>query len=344
MIDFLVVELADLRDWLVERGYPGFQAEQIYSWVFDKGVRDWQHMTNLSAPLREELAKGFRLTALQPRRDRAGAGGVQKFLWQLIDKNYVDSVMTPGRQGWKLSISSQVGCPAACTFCASGKRFVRNLQPAEMIDQFLQARAWVQERGARDIGHISFDGMGEPFKNTNSILTTLDVLCERLGFPAKKITMSTVGMIEGIERLLQAQLAVNLIVGLHAGNQQLRQKLVPYAKKNKLPELMDICRRYSMQMGIPIQFDYVMIEGVNDHPDQAFELTHLIKKMRCQLRLLPFNPTPGIHFKPSSKKAIKAFRSVLFGSKIPNTLEEGKGQDIGAALGQLSPMTQQIPT
>lgn len=337
MIDFLAISLSDLRHWLIEHGFQPFQAEPIFAWVYERGVRNWKVMSNLAAPLREALAKSFRLGVLQPKRQRAGEGGVQKFLWQLIDKSHMDSVLTPSRYGWQLTVSTQVGCPVGCIFCASGKRFIRNLQPAEMIDQFLLARDWAQEQGSRTIARIAFDGMGEPLKNVKPLLAALEAFCDpqRIGFPAKKITISTVGIIEGIERLLQAQLPLQLTVGLHAPNQKLRQKLVPYAKKYRLPDLITVCRRYSMQTGQPVSFDYVLIEGFNDHPDQALELAHLVKNMRCQVRLLACHPVPGLPYRAPSKKAIKAFRSVLFGSKVPNKLEDGLGQDIGAALGQL---------
>ncbi len=343
MIDFLSISLSELRHWLVEHGHQTFQAESIFAWVYEKGIRDWKRMTNLAAPLRESLTKSFRLGVLEPKRVRAGAGGVQKFLWQLIDKSHVDSILTPSRYGWQLTMSTQVGCPVGCIFCASGKRFVRNLQPAEIIDQFLQGRDWAAQQGNRTIGRIAFDGMGEPLKNVKPLLAALEALCDpqRIGFPSKKITISTVGIIDGIERLLQAQLPLQLTVGLHAPNQKLRQKLVPYAKKYRLPELMTVCRRYSMQTGQPVSFDYVLIDGFNDHPDQALELAHLVKNMRCQIRLLACNPVPGLPYRPPSKKAIKAFRSVLFGSKVGNKLDDGLGQDIGAALGQLGPYAKE---
>lgn len=345
MIDFLSLSLADLRTWLLERGYPAFQAEQIFSWVYGKGARSWDGMTNLSAALREALAPAFRLQVLQPCRHRAGDDRVQKFQWQLVDKSYMESVLVPDKGGWHLSASSQVGCPGGCSFCASGKRFVRNLHTSEMVDQALQARRWIVEAGGKDINHIFFDGMGEPLKNMTALLATLEALCDRdkMQFNPKRITVSTVGVIEGIERLLDARIPVNLTVGLHASNQSLRQKVIPYAKRNRIHELLDVCRRYAAQMGVPVTFDYAMLAGFNDHPDKALELSHLVKNIRCQIRLIPYHPVPGLSWQTPGKKEIKAFRSVLFGNKVANTLYEGKGVSIGAALGQLSPKSVTVP-
>ena len=170
------------------------------------------------------------------------------------------------------------------------------------------------------------------------LLATLEVLVDpqRIGFNPRKITISTVGIVEGISALLQARIPLNLTVGLHAPNQRLRQKLIPYAKRNRVPELMDICRRYAMQVGVPVTFDYVVLAGVNDHPDMALELAHLVKQLRCQVRVIPYNPVVGFSWQAPPKKAVKAFRSVLFGNKIANSIYEAKGSDIHAALGQLA--------
>ncbi|MDP1835719.1 MAG: 23S rRNA (adenine(2503)-C(2))-methyltransferase RlmN [Chlamydiales bacterium] len=338
MMDFFTIELTDLRRWMQENGYQPFQAEQIFDWVYEKGATDWGSMTNLGAPIREALAKAFRLATLKPKQHRESPDGVQKVTWALVDGSLTDTVLTPSRQGWHLTMSTQVGCPVGCAFCASGKRFVRNLQPAEVFEQFLRARQWVREQGTKEIITVGLDGMGEPLKHVKGLLAVLDGFI-RVGFSPNKITIPTIGLIEGIEQLLQLKVRLNLKVGLHAPTQILRQKLVPYAKKNRLEALMTVCRRYSMQTGLPVTFDYVMIAGVNDHPDQALELAHLLKHLRCQVRLIPYNPVQGFRWQTPDKRAIKAFRTVLFGSKIPNSLIEDPGVAISAGLGQLAPRT-----
>lgn len=338
MIDFFTISVSDLRQWMLENEYPAFQAEQIFAWIYEKNVLDWNAMTNLSAPLRTALVKAFRLSTLKLVNERSNDSGVHKFSWGLIDGSVVETVLTLTRQGWHQTLSTQVGCPAACVFCASGKRFVRNLQPAEVIEQYLRAKAWAAERGSKEIIHVAFDGMGEPLKNVKSLMAAIEGLSQA-GMRPNRMTVSTVGLVEGIEQLLTSRVRINLRVGLHAANQSLRQKIVPYAKRNRMDVLISVCRRYAMQTGLPVMFDYVMIAGLNDSPDQALELAHLIKQLRCQVRLIPCNPILGFKGEAPSKKAIKAFRTVLFGSKIVNALYEEQGASIVAGLGQLAVRT-----
>jgi 23S rRNA (adenine2503-C2)-methyltransferase len=339
MIDFIGVSLADLQAWLLQRNYPAFQAEQIFVWVYTKGVRRWDAMTNLSGALREELTKAFRLETVTLHRAAPATDGSCRLQWQLVDKGIVSSVLEPGKGGWTLMMSSQIGCPVGCAFCASGKRgFVRNLHVPELIDQFLQARYWAREHSGKEITAINFDGMGEPLKNVKALMESIQILCDGklIGLRPKQITVCTSGLIEGIEQLLQLKLPIHLKVGLHAPNQRLRQKLVPYAKKNRIEELIAVCKRYAMQVGGAVILDYVMLGGVNDHPDQALELAHLIKNIRCHVRLVPYNHVPGFNWSAPGKKEIKAFRSVLFGSKVVNSLLEDRTAASGSGLGQLA--------
>lgn len=339
MIDFIGVSLPDFQAWLLQRGYPAFQAVQVFAWVYGKGVRQWAGMTNLSAALREELAQAFRLESIVLQRALPSADGCHRLRWQLVDKGMVESVLEPGKGGWTLVASTQIGCPVGCIFCASGKRgFVRNLHTPEIVDQTLQARRWAQEHTGKEITAINFDGMGEPLKNVKALIESIHLLCDAnlVGLRPKQLTICTSGVVEGIEQLLQLALPIQLKVGLHAPNQRLRQKLVPYAKKNRIDDLMAVCKRYAMQVGVPVILDYVMLAGVNDHPDQALELAHLVKNIRCHVRLVPHNAIPGFDGSAPGKKEIKAFRSVLFGSKVVNSLHEDPAVASGAGLGQLA--------
>lgn len=324
MRDFFELTTSDLTHWLLSESRSGFHADQIFQWVYAKGVRDWDMMTNLPQDLRALLAKTYKLDWLLADQIQQSKDGPIKFSWKLHDDSIIDSVLS----GKELQLSTQVGCPGKCKFCASGKKFVRNLRLGEMLDQVLRLKE------KRSIPKIRLAGMGEPFKNPTAVLALLEQL--QRWYDTDAIELSTIGIIDGITQLLERRIGVRLSVGIHAPNQRLRAKLVPYAVKNPLIKLVDLLEEYGKRFGQSITLDYVLISEVNDHPDHAFELANLIRRLRCRVRLIPYNTVPGFSWKRSSNKAIKEFRTVLFGNKIPHVIEESKGADIRAALGQLS--------
>lgn len=331
-IDFFTLTLDSFTLWLTERGYLAYQAEQIFRWVYVKGVTEWEGMSDIHTSLRGLLSSSFRLSSIT-LKSCLEEQGRYRFTWELVDKSVVHTLLRYENQKWHLTLSSQVGCPVGCLFCASGRVFIRNMQPAELFQQYLRTKKWLAEQQNREIAQIDFDGMGEPLKNVKGFLFLLDLFA-RAKISYRQITVSTIGIIEGINALLQSQSRLTLKVGLHAPNQQLRQQLTPYAKKNRLDELLTICRRYSMQMGLPIFFDYTLLADFNDHADQALELAHLLKHMRCHVRLIPCNATSS-SWRAPDKRRVKAFRSVLFGSKISHSLYEERGDS--GRLGQLAP-------
>ncbi len=324
MRDFFELTKSGLTDWLLSEQKAGFHADQIFDWVYAKGTRRWDEMTNLNQELRALLSRTFKLDWLTlDHVKQSHADTTIKFSWRLHDQSVVDNVLTKR----ELQLSTQVGCPGKCKFCASGKKFVRNLRLGEMLDQVLLLRE------SRSISKIRFAGMGEPFKNPSAVLALIERLLE--WYEADAIELSTIGIIDGITQLMERRIGVRLSVGLHAPNQRLRTKLVPYAAKNSLLRLIEVLEEYGKRFGQTITLDYILIEGLNDHPDHAFELANLIRRLRARVRLIPFNPTPGLTMKKPSPKAIKEFRTVLFGNKIPHAVDEPKGIDIRAALGQL---------
>ena len=235
-------------------------------------------------------------------------------------------------------VSSQVGCPAKCAFCASGKDgFFRNLRPAEIAEQVVQINAWLAAKGER-VSHVVYMGMGEPLKNYDSVIKSIRHICDPklLNLSERRITVSTVGIVEGIKRLTDEELKVNLVLSLHAPNQKIRIKIIPYARKYPLEEILKAMDAYTHKTKRDITFEYILIAGVNDHPDHAHELAHLLHGKQCTVNLIPYNPVAGIRLKRPEKKTIKNFRSVLFGSHIVNTCRYTKGDDIAAACGQLA--------
>lgn len=346
MADFCDFNYEELSAWLQVQGEKSFHARQLFEWVYGKNCTDWELMTNLSKELRQKLSKTVRLPVLefvriQPSNDLE----TYKFLWKLREGTFVESVLICSGDRRTVCVSSQVGCPAKCAFCASGKQgFVRNLRPSEIVEQVLHINKWLAEKGER-VSHVVYMGMGEPLKNYDSVVRSIRLLSDPKMFniSQRRITVSTVGIVEGIKRLSTEDLKVSLVLSLHAPNQKVRMKIIPYARKYPLEEIMTAMDEYSEKTKRDITYEYTLIAGINDHPDHAFELCHLLKGKQCTVNLIPYNPVPGLRLERPEKKGIKQFRSVLFGGKIVNTCRYTKGDDIAAACGQLA-MQQQGPS
>lgn len=338
MIDFCQLTLNELTAWLAQEGEKPFHASQLMSWVYEKSVFSWDQMTNLSKSLREKLAKALRLPVLELVRVLPSSDlETYKFLWRLQDGSLVESVLICSGDRRTVCVSSQVGCPARCAFCASGQQgFKRNLRASEIIEQVLHINQWLAKKNER-VSHIVYMGMGEPLKNYDPVVHSIRTLSDpqTLNISQRRITISTVGIVEGIERLTQEGLKVSLVLSLHAPNQHVRQKIIPYARKYPLEDIMQAMDAYASATKRDITYEYTLIAGVNDHPDHAHALTHLLHGKQCTVNLIPYNPVAGINLKRPEKKAIKEFRSVLFGARIPNTCRYTKGEDIAAACGQL---------
>lgn len=337
--DFFELTLPELSTWLEEQSEKPFHARQIFDWVYTKSVFNWDGMSNLSKDLRGKLAGAFRLGTLEPVKITDSQDGQTfKFLWKLRDGSLVESVLICSGTRRTVCVSSQVGCPAKCAFCASGKAgFMRNLRPSEIVEQVVQINRWLFSKGER-VCHLVYMGMGEPFKNYESVTASIRLLSapEGLNISQRRITVSTVGVIEGIKRLTHDDLKIKLVLSLHAPSQHIRQKIIPYARRYPLNELIAAMDDYWEKTKRDITYEYTLIAGINDSTDNAFELAHLLKGKQCTVNLIPYNPVAGLKLKRPDKKTIKDFRSVLFGCRIANTCRYTKGDDIAAACGQLA--------
>lgn len=341
MSDFCDLNYEEVVTWVKDRGGKDFQAAQILNWVYEKFVFDFDKMSNVGKDLRAELSQFLKLPTIelvkvQPSDDLE----TYKFLWKLREGTFVESVLICSDKRRTVCVSSQIGCPAKCAFCASGKQgFVRNLRPAEIVEQVLHINQWLMAKNER-VSHIVYMGMGEPLKNYDSVVRSIRILSDEklLNISERRMTVSTVGIVEGIKRLSTEGLKVNLVLSLHAPNQHIRQKIIPYARKYPLDDIMSAMDEYSRKTKRDITYEYTMIAGINDHPDHAHELSHLLHGKQCTVNLIPYNPVPGLRLDRPDKKAIKQFRTVLFGSKIVNTCRYTKGDDIAAACGQLALM------
>ncbi len=317
--DFSKVELAE---WCQGQDLPAFNAKQLQEWVYHKMVLDWDSMSNLSKANRQRFKEAFQLPALSSSETPL-EGRQAEFLWKLFDEKTVSSQFIQGKGQKTAYISTQVGTPVHYAFLAGNPVFYRNLRPGEIVEQVLQLNKWLLPRSEK-ITAVSFSAGGEPLKNYEPCLKAMHMFQDRelFGISPKRIELNTVGIIDGIENLIRDAVTANLTVGLHAPNQKLRQSLIPYAKKYPLEDLLEVIGNYWKKTKAEVVYEYALLEGVNDHPDQALELAHLLKGSKATVKLLLLPAVKGGKFRPPQKKAIKQFRSVLFGSKIANDLEE----------------------
>jgi 23S rRNA (adenine2503-C2)-methyltransferase len=327
---------AALAEHFAARGQPAYRAEQVASWLYDRLAFAFDEMTNLPKAEREALAAAFDLTALETARLSRSSDGTAKHLWRLSDGELIESVLIPTATRLTLCISSQAGCAMACTFCATGwMGYQRQLTAGEIVAQYRAARAWAAENGLGEITNVVFMGMGEPLMNRKAVFPALHALNHGYGLGARRITVSTVGIVPGILDMARMPEQYRLAVSLHAPNHELRQQLIPVEKKYPLPELVDALRAFDEAGGKRITFEYVMIDGVTDAPALADELARLVREFHSFVNLIPFNPIPGTEWRPSTPDRLRTFAARLEARGISAFVRAPRGRDIAAACGQL---------
>jgi 23S rRNA (adenine2503-C2)-methyltransferase len=325
-----------LRAHFAARGQPSYRASQVLRWLYEREAAGFADMTDLPRGERAALAEAFAFTAPEPARVSRSVDGTAKHLWRLHDGELIESVLIPTATRLTLCVSSQAGCAMACTFCATGwAGYRRQLSAGEIVAQFRGARRWARENGYDDITNIVFMGMGEPLMNPKAVFPTLTILNRGYRFGARRITISTVGVVPGIERLAELPEQFRLAVSLHAPNHELRKRLIPLEKKYPLPELLESLRAFDAGGGKRITFEYVMIDGVTDAPEMADELGRVVREFTAFVNLIPFNPIPGSEWKPSRRARLDDFVQRLARSGVTAYVRESRGSDIAAACGQL---------
>jgi len=322
----------ELKAWLVEKGEKPFRAAQLLDWLYKKGAATWEEMTDLSKGLRHQLAEHFSTQSLKYIRHVDSVDQeTTKFLWEFADGQKVESVLIRAPDRKTVCVSSQVGCPARCAFCASGKNgLMRSLSAAEIVEQVIAIDR------KEDVSHVVFMGMGEPFENYENVLKAIHLLTHQFEISQRRITVSTVGIVDKILRFADEDLKVNLVLSLHAPNQRLRQKIIPYARKHALEDLLSAMLHFAKKTKRDITYEYTLLAGINDGKEQAEELSRLVKGHPCTVNLIPYNPVDGLQLQRPEKESIEMFRSILDGAKIPTTWRYTKGKDIAAACGQLA--------
>jgi 23S rRNA (adenine2503-C2)-methyltransferase len=325
-----------LKAWLEHRGEPPYRAEQIRRWLFQKRVLAFSEMTNLSAGLRQALGEGFTIGRLRTLRRSQSADGTVKFLFGLGDGASIESVLIPDGKRLTLCISSQVGCGLGCVFCATALMGLkRNLRASEIVDQILEASRTLN--AGQRITNVVMMGMGEPLANYQQVLKALEIMTDAgsgLGISPRRITVSTVGLVPRIRRLME-ETTVNLAVSLHATTDDLRSQMMPINRKYPLAELIECCRTLPLPNRRRITFEYVLLRGVNDTPEDAARLAKLLSGLRCKINLIPFNPHPGSPFQRPSREEVERFQGALQARGYQVNVREPRGDDIQAACGQL---------
>ena len=330
----------DLERFFLDLGEKPFRARQVMKWVYHHRIDDFDAMTDLSRGLRDQLMRIAEVCPPKIVTKQESSDGTTKWMLRMDSDQGIETVFIPEPKRGTLCISSQVGCALDCTFCATGKQgFNRNLSPAEIIGQvWLACRELGHTPVKRAVTNVVFMGMGEPLANYRSVLPALKVLTDDLGFELSKrrVTLSTAGLVPQMQRLAD-DTDIALAVSLHAPNDQLRDQLVPINRRHPIAELLEVCWHYSRKHnGMPITFEYVMLDGVNDSKEHAMELVRLMRNRPAKVNLIPFNPFPGTQYKRSSQETIDAFRQVLMDRGVLTMTRRPRGDDIDAACGQLA--------
>jgi len=339
-INLLDFDEAGLRAFFESIGEKPFRAQQILKWVYHHAETDFGAMTDLGVALRQKLQVIAEIKLPQILSEQRSIDGTVKWLIGFHGGNAVETVYIPEPKRGTLCVSSQVGCALNCSFCSTGAQgFARNLTTSEIIGQvWLAANALGHERnGQRKITNIVMMGMGEPLLNFDSVAPALAVMRSDLGFgfASKRVTVSTAGLVPGIYRLRET-IDVALAVSLHSPVDEVRTELVPLNRKYPIAELMQACRDYVSELRKrTVTFEYTLIDGINDHPEQARKLVKLLRTVPSKLNLIPFNPFPGTKYRCSSQDRINRFQEIVMQGGLIATVRKTRGEDIDAACGQL---------
>jgi 23S rRNA (adenine2503-C2)-methyltransferase len=334
---------AELEALVAELGEPRFRADQIYRWIHARGARSLDEMTDLPAALRVRLgAAGADLLPVALAHIHASADGTRKLVLRLRDDRLIESVLIPDEDKLTLCVSSQVGCALDCTFCATAKLgFGRQLTAGEIVDQVYRARALAAEDGRR-ITNLVFMGMGEPLHNFANLEAALETLTHELGanLSPRRITVSTAGLVPGIEKLGRSSLGVNLAISLNATDDAVRDELMPINRKWNLAALIGAVRRFPLARRRRVTFEYVLLPGKNDRPADAERLPALLRGIPAKVNLIPWNPHPGAPYARPSAESVTAFQEALKARGLATYVRRPRGDDIAAACGQLAGQTE----
>lgn len=328
------MDIKELEQLLQNAGQQKFRAKQVFSWIA-RGVRDFDEMTDLSKQLRQDLKLFARISGLNIRKKLVSSiDGTSKYLFELQDGNIIESVLMEYLHGYTACISSQIGCKMGCSFCASTiAGFRRNLSAGEMLEQILE----IQNDSGIRVGNVVIMGIGEPFDNYDNVIKFLRLAHdpEGLNIGYRHMTVSTCGLVPEILRFSEENMQVNLAISLHAPNDDIRMAIMPIGRKYSIDKIIEACKIYTEKTKRRITFEYALIEGVNDSPENAGELAFKLKGLLCHVNLIPVNTVKGIGYRQSDRRHLEDFSKLLMRNGIETTVRRELGADINAACGQL---------
>jgi 23S rRNA (adenine2503-C2)-methyltransferase len=334
--DVCSLTLAELTARLKVLREPAYRAAQIFDWIYKKNKFSWEEMSSLPKPLRQKLSLEIPFPVLIQKDVRVSTDGTRKFLFQLFDGQLIETVFIPTKKRATLCISSQAGCKFGCRFCASGiGGWKRNLTTGEILAQVVEAMRICADEA--EITHIVFMGVGEPFDNYENVMKAVRLLNapEAFQIAARRITISTCGVVPGIKRMALEDLQIELSVSLHASNDDVRSEIMPVNRRHRLNELMNTCRAYAKDTNRQVTFEYILIKDLTCTQKAADELCHLLKGWLCKINLIAYNPVVEFSYKAPSKDDITRFKETLEKRGIIVTFRMPRGEDIAAACGQL---------
>jgi 23S rRNA (adenine2503-C2)-methyltransferase len=337
LVDITELTRAELEEALGALGFEPYRARQVFQWIYRRGVSDFERMTDLSAAHRRDLAGRFHIPILPVARRDVSEDGTEKFLLTLQDGQHIESVFIPDTPRQTFCISTQVGCAMGCAFCLTATMgLVRNLTPGEIVGQVRVLAGALDLRDARF--NIVFMGMGEPLHNYDSAMAAVRILADEHGLAVhpRRMTLSTVGLVPAIERLAAEPVMPNLAVSLHAPTDEQRARLVPVNRKYPIAQIIDACRRFPQARRSRITFEYVLMAGVNDSPEDARRLAGLLRGLRAKVNLIPLNAAAGIPFERPSDERVDGFGRALAERDVVVSVRKSRGRDIRAACGQLA--------
>lgn len=327
-----------LQQLLSTWGYSDYHADRIWRYLYVNRVTSLEEMSHLRPDLVQRLREQTTLHSVTCTLEQQSRDGTRKFLLRLKDGQMIETVLMPYRDRYTVCVSTQAGCAMGCVFCATGQMgFARHLAPGEIVAQVLHAQGVAEESQRRQLRNIVFMGMGEPLHNYEATMAAIDILCEDTGLAIgpSYITISTVGLVPAIRRLAEEERPLNLAVSLHGATDEQRNALVPIGRRWNLEALMEACRHYCRRRNRRIFFEWTLIAGQNDTPEQAQALGNLLQGMEAHVNLIPLNPTGDYGGRPSQSDAIRQFREILSRYALPSTVRQRRGIDIDAGCGQL---------
>ncbi|WP_080805215.1 23S rRNA (adenine(2503)-C(2))-methyltransferase RlmN [Halomicronema hongdechloris] len=320
-----------LTDWVIAQGQPAYRGGQLHRWIYHQGIRSLADISVFPKAWRQQVAD-IPIGRSQLHHRVTAPDDTVKYLLRLADGHIIETVGIPSAQRLTVCVSSQIGCPMACDFCATGKGgFLRNLATHEIVDQVLTVQEDFQQR----VSHIVFMGMGEPLLNVDAVVAAIRCLNQDVGISQRAMTLSTVGLPGRIQQLAQHQLQITLAVSLHGSNQSLRERLIPSARHYPFQALLDDCREYVNQTGRRVSFEYILLAGVNDRVNHAIELAEHLRGFQSHVNLIPYNPIDEADYQRPSHRHIRRFVQTLAEHHIAVSVRYSRGLEKSAACGQL---------